>query len=208
MQRVQVCGRKKNCCCCWLLFTQPDFENQKSHLEEYITSQGHICDFYPKYHCKLNFIEQYWGAMKLIYRSTAKTRDMKKMEENVKISLDDMYIVQIQQWASFSSDSDMPLIILSPISYANHAGWFISTYGQGLSGPEAAWANQKYHGHWTLPPEMATKLKKKSTIKSMVHSKILYRIFQLFLTQICDKNYFIFPNLTFCCSWCLYNWIT
>ena len=27
------------------------------------------------------------------------------------------------------------------ISYANHATWFISAYGQGLSGPEAAWAN-------------------------------------------------------------------
>jgi hypothetical protein len=46
------------------------------------------------------------------------------------------------------------------ISYANRAARFISAYGQGLSGPEAAWANRKYHGHRTLPPEMATKLKK------------------------------------------------
>ena len=50
---------KTDCCCHRLLFTQPDFKNQKSHLEEYITSHGHICDFYPKYHCKLNFIKQY-----------------------------------------------------------------------------------------------------------------------------------------------------
>ena len=110
-------------------------EKQKSHLEEFITSWGHICDFYPKYHCGLNFIEQYWGAAKLIYRSTPKTKDMKEMEENVKISLDDVPIVQIQWWASFSSDLDMPLIILSPISYANCAARFISAYGQGLSGP-------------------------------------------------------------------------
>ena len=27
-------------------------------------------------------------------------------------------------------------------------------------GPEAAWANKKYHGHHTLPPDMATSLKK------------------------------------------------
>ena len=52
--------------------------------------------------------------------------------------------------------------ILSPISYANRAARFISAYGQGLSGPEAAWANRKYHGHRTLPPEMATKLKKRT----------------------------------------------
>jgi len=45
------------CCCCCLLFTQPDFVFQKSQLEEFVTSRGHICDFYPKYHCELNFIE-------------------------------------------------------------------------------------------------------------------------------------------------------
>ncbi|KAF8223805.1 hypothetical protein L208DRAFT_1315040, partial [Tricholoma matsutake] len=81
---------KTDCCCHRLLFTQPDFENQKSHLEEFITAQGHICDFYPKYHCELNFIEQYWGAAKLIYRSSLKTKDMKEMEENVKNALDDI----------------------------------------------------------------------------------------------------------------------
>jgi hypothetical protein len=28
-----------------------------------------------------------------------------------------------------------------------------------LSGPEAAWANRKYHGHRTLPPDVAADLK-------------------------------------------------
>jgi hypothetical protein len=88
---------KTDCCCCWLLFTQPDFENQKSHLEEFIMSRGHICNFYSKYHCELNFIEQYWGAAKLVYRNNPKMKDMKEMEENVKNSLDDVPIVQIQQ---------------------------------------------------------------------------------------------------------------
>ena len=88
---------KTDCCCRRLLFTQPDFANQKSYLEEYITSQGHICDYYPKYHCELNFIEQYWGAAKLIYRTSPKTMDMKEMEENVKNSLDDVPLVQIQR---------------------------------------------------------------------------------------------------------------
>ena len=52
------------------------------------------------------------------------------------------------------------LSYLSSISYANRAARFISAYGQGLTGPEAAWANRKYHGHRTLPPDMALKLKK------------------------------------------------
>jgi hypothetical protein len=46
------------------------------------------------------------------------------------------------------------------ISYANHAARFISAYGLGLTSPQAAWANHKYHGHRTLPPDMALKLKK------------------------------------------------
>ena len=50
---------RTDCCCSRILFTQPDFINQYSQLEELVTSCGHICDFYPKYHCKLNFIEQY-----------------------------------------------------------------------------------------------------------------------------------------------------
>ena len=48
-----------NCCSCRVLFCQPDFCLEKSHLEEYITSRGHIYDLYPRYQCKLDFIEQY-----------------------------------------------------------------------------------------------------------------------------------------------------
>ena len=45
-------------CCCWqLIFTQPDFCSHCSELAEYIKSCGHICNFYLKYHCELNFIE-------------------------------------------------------------------------------------------------------------------------------------------------------
>ena len=40
-----------DCCCQCLLFYQPDFMAQKSELEELITTRGHICDFYPKFHC-------------------------------------------------------------------------------------------------------------------------------------------------------------
>jgi len=90
-----------DCCCHQLLFTQPDFTNQKSHLEELITSHDHLCDFYPKYHCELNFIEQYWGVAKLRYRTTSKTRDMAEMEHNVTACLDDVLLLQIRQWEPF-----------------------------------------------------------------------------------------------------------
>ena len=128
--------------------------SQKSHLEELITSRGHICDFYPKYHCELNFIEQYWGAAKLRYRNTPKTFDIDQMEKNVIACLDDVPDLSIQRYIftfKFLSSSFI-LIYYIRYMYANRSARFIDAYSQGLSRPEAAWANRKYHGHRTLPP--------------------------------------------------------
>ena len=87
-----------DCCCRRIMFCQPDFVAQKSHLEEYVTSRGHICDFYPKFHCELNFIEQYWGAAKFLYRSSPKTADMDAMERNVIACLDNVPLLQIKRY--------------------------------------------------------------------------------------------------------------
>ena len=38
--------------------------------------------------------------------------------------------------------------------YANRCAWFIHVYASGLDGPEAAWANHRYHGHHTLPSDV------------------------------------------------------
>ncbi|KAG2133094.1 hypothetical protein BD769DRAFT_1354213, partial [Suillus cothurnatus] len=43
--------------------------------------------------------------------------------------------------------------------YANRSAHFISTYAQGLTGGEAAWANHQYHRHHTLPPSMILEVK-------------------------------------------------
>ncbi|KAF8804558.1 hypothetical protein BYT27DRAFT_7259039 [Phlegmacium glaucopus] len=131
---------KTDCCCCRLLFTQPNFMAQKSHLEELITSHSHICDFYLKYHCELNFIEQYWGAAKLRYCNSPKTTDINEMEANMKACLNNVPLVQIQR-------------------YANRSACFINAYAQGTTRPIAVWANQKYHRHCTLPPKILSKLK-------------------------------------------------
>jgi len=90
-----------DCCCRRILFTQPDFCAQKSALEEYITSRSHICDFYPKFHCELNFIEQYWGAVKFRYRCSPRTSDIDMMEKNVVACLDDVPLLQIQRYIFF-----------------------------------------------------------------------------------------------------------
>jgi hypothetical protein len=104
-----------DCCCRWILFHQPDFANQKSALQELIESQGHICDFYPKHHCELNFIEMYWGAVKFKHRKIPSTSNVGEMRVNVKRCLDDV--------------PNLPILC-----YANRAAWFISAYAHGLNG--------------------------------------------------------------------------
>src|SRR6266498_4261515 len=48
---------------------QPDFLAQKGRLKEVIVAAGHQVIFYPKFHCELNFIENFWGAAKKYSRS-------------------------------------------------------------------------------------------------------------------------------------------
>ncbi|THU75878.1 hypothetical protein K435DRAFT_706193 [Dendrothele bispora CBS 962.96] len=89
---------RTDCCCRRVLFNQPDFVNQKSALEELIESRGHICDFYPKYHCELNFIEQYWGAGKFSYRNHVSVpKKIEEMEARVCESLDSVPLQQIRR---------------------------------------------------------------------------------------------------------------
>ena len=43
-----------------ILSNHEDFKTQKTIIEEQIQSRGHICVFFPKFHCKLNPIEHNW----------------------------------------------------------------------------------------------------------------------------------------------------
>jgi hypothetical protein len=85
------------CCCRRVLFNQADFVSQKPQLQELIESRGHLCDFYPKYHCELNFIEQYWGAAKLRYRVAGRASTIDQMEKTMINCLDDVPLSQIRR---------------------------------------------------------------------------------------------------------------
>jgi hypothetical protein len=74
---------------------QPDFTSQKPQLQEFIESCGHLCNFYPKYYCELNFIKQYWGAVKYRYHLAGRIRTLNAMEKTMLDSLDNIPLKQI-----------------------------------------------------------------------------------------------------------------
>jgi transposase len=45
-----------------------NFQEQQSLVQEVIKAARHMCIFLPKFHCELNFIEFFWGAVKQYLR--------------------------------------------------------------------------------------------------------------------------------------------
>jgi hypothetical protein len=54
----------KWCCLYQVLSLQEDFANEKPEIQHYLEGGGHICMFYPKFHCEINPIEMLWGSIK------------------------------------------------------------------------------------------------------------------------------------------------
>jgi hypothetical protein len=63
-QKNNLCKDGKACCARNVMASQPDFKAQHYLLEELLAECGHLSIFYPKFHCKLNYIENFWAAVK------------------------------------------------------------------------------------------------------------------------------------------------
>ncbi|TFK23540.1 hypothetical protein FA15DRAFT_745027 [Coprinopsis marcescibilis] len=80
------------------------------------------------------------------------------MEKNAIACLDDIPLIQIKRQFVLCH-LGFNFTNFFSYNYANRAARFVDAYYQGLNGPEAVWVNKKYHGHRTIPPEIASKLK-------------------------------------------------
>jgi hypothetical protein len=69
--------------------------SQKPQLQELVESHGHLYDYYPKYHCEMNFIKQYWGAAKLHFHMAGWAATIDKMKKKVIQCLDDIPLLHI-----------------------------------------------------------------------------------------------------------------
>ena len=76
---------------------QNDFLQQKSLIQEVIEQAGHLCILLPKFHCKLNFIEFFWGSVKkYLHEHCDMTFDM--LKENMPIAMESVLLSTIQKW--------------------------------------------------------------------------------------------------------------
>src|SRR6185369_16802478 len=122
--RVDCCGRQ-------IISLQPDFLAQKSALVEVIENAGHVCIFFPKFHCELNFIERYWGAAKRYTRNNC-NYTWSGLRETVPHALDSVELTTICR-------------------FARKAWRYMDLYRYGITGRLAEYAVKKYKSHRKIP---------------------------------------------------------
>ena len=114
----------ENCCAKHLLEVQPDFQEQHSLVQEVIEAAGHLCIFLPKFHCELNFIEYFWGAIKKYLRGHC-DYTFGTLQENLPKALKSVAVETIRKW--------------------EHRMWrWLEAYDNGLAAREAQLLVQKF----------------------------------------------------------------
>ena len=122
------------CCAEKIMSLQEDFRAQRSLIVETIEAAGHKCIFYPKFHCELNYIEYFWGAVKRYTR------------ENCDYSWDGLKRTVPEGLASV----DLKIIR----KFARRAKRYMSAYRLGLTLKTAEYAVKKYKSHRRIPQDV------------------------------------------------------
>jgi len=88
----------KDCCCCWMLYMQLDFIAIESLLETHGCVQGFEVLLLPKFHCELNFIEQFWGYAKWKYHEFPPSSKEANLEGNLLVTLEMVSLDKMCRW--------------------------------------------------------------------------------------------------------------
>ena len=121
----------------------------KSLLQTTCKARGFWVLFIPKFHCKLNFIEQCWGYAKWIYHHYPTSSKEADLKHNVLAALESVPLESMWKWSNLIYFWFHMSNILSRFSM--YSCCFMDAYEKGLNGKQAAWANKKYKGHHVIP---------------------------------------------------------
>jgi hypothetical protein len=116
----------------------PDFKNQREWLRETVEDAGHSIDYYPKFHCELNYIEMVWAYSKKKLRRTC-TYNYHDLCRELPEALHDVP-VEFHRRA------------------LRHCFRFMSGYRHGLKGPLLDYVLKKYRGHRAIPQFVGNEL--------------------------------------------------
>ena len=132
-----------NCCATRLLELQPDFKEQCSLVQEVIEEAGHLCIFLPKFHCELNFIEYFWGAVKRYLQENC-DYTFSTLQQNLPMALESVSVETIRKW--------------------EHRMWrWVDAYDGGMGARDAQlhvqkFSSRKYKSHRQVPEGVAAQL--------------------------------------------------
>ena len=101
----QICRKCSSCCnsdvmeYCnkQILERQPDFQEQRSLIQETIEEMGHLCIFLPKFHCELNFIEFFWGRVKKYIHDNC-DNSFETLKASLPLALQSVQLCTIRLW--------------------------------------------------------------------------------------------------------------
>lgn len=132
-----------DCCAKQILSLQPDFLEQKSLVQEVVENAGHLCIILPKFHCELNFIEFYWGAVKRYLREKC-DYTFATLQNNMLTALSSVPTELIRKW--------------------EHRMWrWITAYEGGLDAKGAItqvreFSSRRFASHRRVPEQVAQEL--------------------------------------------------
>jgi hypothetical protein len=126
---------RDDCCAIRILSLQQDFASQRPLVQEVIERCGHKVIFFPKFHCELNFIEYFWGAVKKYTRNNC-DYTFKGLEKTIPEALESVSLEQIRK-------------------YARRSWRFVDAYRKGLTGFHALYAVKKYKSHRRIPENVS-----------------------------------------------------
>ncbi|GBC50571.2 uncharacterized protein OCT59_001487 [Rhizophagus irregularis] len=131
---------RTSCCARRVISLEPDFLAQKGAIEELIENARHKCIFFPKFYCKLNFIERYWGAAKRYSRENC-DYSWEGLQKMVPESLDSVTLITIRK-------------------FSRKCWRYMDLYRKGIDGKLVEYAVKKYKSHRRIPEDVLEELNK------------------------------------------------